>query len=279
MHGRSRLLDRTSRFEPIAKPSVPNGKQVDARLRATLEPRFGHSFADVRVHDDPDADALTRANGALALTSGRDVYFRQGEYDPSSVDGLHMLVHELAHTVQQDGNRGSAPGGLGARGDSFEQEAESAARTVLDGGTATLQPSASAPSTQRWQAPDGDWWLDTVGSGLFTGVNALETIPGAGNLLSAGLGAGAGLLSTGFDLLGYDGLANGAHSMMMHHTLNAVPLLGNLRAAKSAGQDAMATVGNLAGIDSSTAEEDFAFGGAQDEVTSGLHSLWSGFWG
>ncbi|MCW3072919.1 MAG: hypothetical protein JWO44_2809, partial [Bacteroidetes bacterium] len=39
-----------------------------------------------------------------AFTHGNDIYFNQGQYNPSSSQGKHLLAHELTHTVQQGGN-------------------------------------------------------------------------------------------------------------------------------------------------------------------------------
>jgi hypothetical protein len=40
---------------------------------------------------------------AKAFTYGQDVYFKNGNYNPSSKDGKSLLAHELTHTQQQKG--------------------------------------------------------------------------------------------------------------------------------------------------------------------------------
>ncbi|MBE8991324.1 DUF4157 domain-containing protein [Nostoc sp. LEGE 12450] len=40
---------------------------------------------------------------ARAFTTGEDVFFRQGEYNPGSQGGQELLAHELTHVVQQNG--------------------------------------------------------------------------------------------------------------------------------------------------------------------------------
>jgi len=87
--------------EVLAAP----GQLLDPATRAFMEPRFGHSFADIRVHADIVAGESARAIGALAYVSGTHVVFAPGQYTPGSDHGLQLLGHELAHTVQQ-----SAPG-------------------------------------------------------------------------------------------------------------------------------------------------------------------------
>ena len=44
------------------------GAPLDARTRAFMEPRFGHDFSRVRVHDDAQASDSARAVGADAYT-------------------------------------------------------------------------------------------------------------------------------------------------------------------------------------------------------------------
>lgn len=80
-----------------------SGRPLDPQARATLEPRFGVSFADVKVHDDGPAADSAREIGAHAYTRGSDIVFGAGKYRPQASDGLHLLAHELTHVVQQTG--------------------------------------------------------------------------------------------------------------------------------------------------------------------------------
>jgi Domain of unknown function (DUF4157) len=78
-----------------------SGRPLDAATRADLEPRFGRSFADVRVHTDAGAAASARALDSEAYTVGKDIAFRSGRYAPGMPEGRRLLAHELAHVVQQ----------------------------------------------------------------------------------------------------------------------------------------------------------------------------------
>lgn len=78
------------------------GRPLDATTRAFMEPRFGHDFSSVRVHDDARAAASARAVGALAYTAGRHVTFGTGRFDPATSEGRALLAHELAHVAQQE---------------------------------------------------------------------------------------------------------------------------------------------------------------------------------
>ena len=73
-----------------------------------MESGFGRSFADVRVHTDGAAAHSAAALDAHAYTSGRELVFAHGRYDPGTPAGRRLLAHELAHVVQQ--RRSPSPG-------------------------------------------------------------------------------------------------------------------------------------------------------------------------
>jgi hypothetical protein len=78
------------------------GQPLDVRTRTYFETRFGHDFSGVRVHTDDRAAASAASIGASAYTTGIDIAFSTGRYDPASSSGRRLLAHELAHVVQQD---------------------------------------------------------------------------------------------------------------------------------------------------------------------------------
>ncbi len=73
------------------------GSPLPEEVRRSAEELLGEDLADVRVYRCVDP---IRA-GVVAFTSGSDIYFARGRYDPSSPEGLRLLGHELAHVVQQ----------------------------------------------------------------------------------------------------------------------------------------------------------------------------------
>ena len=124
------------------------GSALDGATRGSMEGAFGTSFADVRVHTDSEADALNRGVSAVAFTTGSDIFFRQGAFQPGSSEGRQLLGHELTHVVQQRGMSGSGPLTVGPAGDSHEQRADAtaaavAAATTAPAGAPVLQPSRS----------------------------------------------------------------------------------------------------------------------------------------
>ncbi|MCW2602922.1 MAG: hypothetical protein JWN61_1057, partial [Pseudonocardiales bacterium] len=68
-----------------------------------MESAFGGTFGDVRIHDDSESASLSRTMSARAFTTGSDVFFGAGEYQPDTPGGERMLAHELAHTRQSGG--------------------------------------------------------------------------------------------------------------------------------------------------------------------------------
>jgi hypothetical protein len=103
------------------------GSELDSGARDRFGPGVGDSLEDVRVHTDDTADALARSVSARAFTTGSDVYFAQGEYQPGSSDGEQLLAHELTHVAQQRGVLESGPLVVSQPGDAFEAEADKAA--------------------------------------------------------------------------------------------------------------------------------------------------------
>lgn len=131
------------------------GRPLDAGTRAYFEPRFGHSFADVRVHDNATAAETARQVRALAYTVGRDVVFGHGRYAPSTGEGRRLLAHELAHVVQQSSTPTHVESSLnvGSASAPEEREADRAADAVLSGDAAGMSRSASQ---QLSREPDKD---------------------------------------------------------------------------------------------------------------------------
>jgi outer membrane protein OmpA-like peptidoglycan-associated protein len=148
------------RSEAAAGPSVAppivhevlrsHGQPLDAATRAEMEPRFGHSFAQVRVHADGRAAESARAVGAHAYAVGGDIVFAAGRYAPGSRDGRRLIAHELAHVVQQGGAASASLQPkleVGAVDDPAEREADQAAARVLaDASPADLVPVAPRSS-------------------------------------------------------------------------------------------------------------------------------------
>jgi len=80
-----------------------SGQSLPDDTRGMMESKMGYDFSNVNVHTDSTSDALNRSVSAKAFTTGSDVYFSGGAYNPGSKDGQQLLAHELTHVVQQGG--------------------------------------------------------------------------------------------------------------------------------------------------------------------------------
>ncbi|MEO7827962.1 MAG: DUF4157 domain-containing protein, partial [Allosphingosinicella sp.] len=83
------------------RSATGGGRPLPAKARGFLEPRFGASFSGVRVHTDAKAGKMANQLSARAFTHGKDVFFGEGQFAPERKDGMHLLAHELTHTIQQ----------------------------------------------------------------------------------------------------------------------------------------------------------------------------------
>ena len=95
------MLDAHSGVETAIQRSLGQGQPLPTPVREPMENAFGFDFAQVRIHHDTEGDRLSRSLDARAFTTGSDVFFRQGNYEPESPSGKRLLAHELTHVVQQ----------------------------------------------------------------------------------------------------------------------------------------------------------------------------------
>jgi hypothetical protein len=89
--------------EQAIQRSRGSGKALPEGVRASMEGAFGADFSGVRVHSNAESDALNDSLSARAFTTGKDIFFRKGDYSPTSKEGQELLAHELTHVVQQNG--------------------------------------------------------------------------------------------------------------------------------------------------------------------------------
>ena len=100
----SPVTDTHATTEQKLNSSKGNGSSLDSETRVQMEGSFGADFSDVKIHTDSTAVQLNKELGAQAFTTGNDIYFNEGKYQPDSQNGKKLLAHELTHTVQQGNN-------------------------------------------------------------------------------------------------------------------------------------------------------------------------------
>jgi hypothetical protein len=81
------------------------GEPLDTAVRDAMEPRFRHDFSEVRVHADDRAATSADQMSSRAYTLGTHIVFGTGMYKPGNAEGRRLIAHELAHVVQQRGER------------------------------------------------------------------------------------------------------------------------------------------------------------------------------
>jgi hypothetical protein len=111
------------------------GQELDPGVRASMGAAMDQDFSGVRVHTSPESDDLNRQLGAVAFTTGTDVFFSDGAYDPDSTAGRELIAHELTHVVQQGSGQVGGDGAMTVNepGDAHEQQADAVAEQVAAG--------------------------------------------------------------------------------------------------------------------------------------------------
>jgi Domain of unknown function (DUF4157) len=116
-----------------SRVNIAGGSPLPSPVRGYMEPRFGASFSNVRVHTGAAAAQQSARLNANAFTVGDHVFFGRDKYQPQSASGRELIAHELAHTVQQGATI---------------QRSEAPAVAIR-----------SEPRVQRWSISDGLDWI------------------------------------------------------------------------------------------------------------------------
>jgi hypothetical protein len=94
---------QSNNLETSIQQAKGQGETLTQKIKEPMERLLGADFSGVRIHHDSHSNLLNRSLQARAFTTGQDVFFRQGEYNPSSKNGQKLLAHELTHVRQQSG--------------------------------------------------------------------------------------------------------------------------------------------------------------------------------
>jgi len=118
------------------------GHALSDGIRKQIEHVLGTDFRGVKVHTDTHSDMLNRSVQARAFTMGKDIFFKQGEYNPGSSAGQELIAHELTHVMQQNRDVGSK----------HKQEGELLQTKKITGHNAELPPQVNHVSKPVIQA-------------------------------------------------------------------------------------------------------------------------------
>jgi len=111
VESRGAVPQADSRFERYVAGLGGRGNPLLTEERRFFESRFNRDFSDVRIHTDNAAAQSAHSIHAQAYTSGTNVVFGAGQYQPNTEKGRHLMAHELTHVMQQQGHiaRQAAP--------------------------------------------------------------------------------------------------------------------------------------------------------------------------
>ncbi len=116
------LESPTTAINPASLSTKPLEFAMQAKLESVLGP-----LPRIQIAAQSDADAQSQAINARAFTSGVTIAFRAGRYDPESLEGFKLLLHEATHVKQQA--LGLAPSGIDTD-PGLEREAQSQADAI-----------------------------------------------------------------------------------------------------------------------------------------------------
>jgi hypothetical protein len=135
------------------------GQPLDTSFQRQASEATGQDLDGVRVHSSPEADDLSHQLSAKAFTTGQDIFFREGAYDPHSSGGRQLIAHELTHVVQQSsGAVGDSAGQMRVNppDDAFERQADAVATAVgREGTSAEIQRQTEPEEEEEEEGPQG----------------------------------------------------------------------------------------------------------------------------
>ena len=139
------------------------GAPLEDRLQMQMSSQLGYDLSGVRVHNTPSSDQLNRQLDARAFTTGQDIFFRSGEYNPGSSGGQELLAHELTHVVQQGTGQVQGTGSMtvNAPGDRYEQQADRTAGSLMSNLNSSTPVSANVAQRQSPEEEEEEKSLQT----------------------------------------------------------------------------------------------------------------------
>lgn len=177
-----------------------SGAPLPGALRARFESSLNADLSGVRIHTGTESANAARAVGARAYTTGNDIHFGAGQHHASDPFAVHLLAHEVAHTVQQSqgatGTQHKLDVEVSEPGDASEREADHAADAMLAGVPARVSAASPENRVSRWviqrdtdpntpspQAPSNNVPTSMAVLGPENISSALVSVPGAGAII------------------------------------------------------------------------------------------------
>ncbi|OLT59687.1 eCIS core domain-containing protein [Moorena bouillonii] len=126
------------------------GQPLPENTRSFMASRFGNDFSGVKVHTDSIAASAAQELNAQAFTTGQDIFFGSGYYEPHTTKGKTLLAHELTHTIQQQ----PSVAGSSIQGREGMNDSETATISPTAPAPAPSSPTSVPPPTTTTQPPE-----------------------------------------------------------------------------------------------------------------------------
>jgi hypothetical protein len=135
----------------VSRAATSSGTSLPVTLMRKFEDSLGVDLSSVRVHTGDASASAAASVGARAYAFGQDIHFGEGEFDPGTPQGEHLIAHEVAHTVQQRGGSAGAQFKLEVTGtnDACEVEADAAADAMVAGRSFAVGGAGAAIARDR----------------------------------------------------------------------------------------------------------------------------------
>lgn len=91
----------TNSIESRIQKASGGGKPMSKNVKKPMESGFGADFSNVNIHTNQESTSLNNQISSKAFTYKNNIFFNQGQYQPETNTGKHLLAHELTHVVQQ----------------------------------------------------------------------------------------------------------------------------------------------------------------------------------
>ncbi len=154
-----------------------SGQPLQRQVQEQMGAIFGTNFEHVRVHTDTAAADYTRQMGAEAFTTGPNIFFGPGRYQPETPAGQALIGHELTHVVQQANLPSLGQGRIpetSSAGQTLEREALHTEQLLLRHlESSSLKTAASEPVRQNL----ADFRTSSIGGTIERSLNFTPVTP------------------------------------------------------------------------------------------------------
>lgn len=144
-------------LEPVLRQESDRGSELSQDTKQSIGTALNADFGSVKIHTDSHAIDLNRRLNSQAFTKGRDVYFNQNKYRPQTVEGKHLLAHELTHVVQQSNSGNNS---ILQRHPVAPTPVVRLNQVTLLGDGTPAHPGQTLLEFERYSRQQGDWFTE-----------------------------------------------------------------------------------------------------------------------